>query len=736
MTIKDYLLASPYNDRTNFGGDLTENIFFHDYFIGRDDGTYAEINERLNKLLSSENVSSQFPPVIFLTGYMGTGKTTYIHYYVREKLRGYNSVFFSFGNISPERNRESIRIFEEHFTKLLCRIFQRFGMEFTIMLSNICGRHLDLITIFPDTFFNALSNIIEEMNQLNIDILLERRFLELLDATGYKDLHLLLLAFIFQFPEKYNELYDFGYKEDLPFLLIYDDIDHIRIEHFNREFPNFIDETYHKLRELLRNLAEAENPNQYASFLFCLRDANCPIMNRQLPVNVRCEVEFKPSNIGDRILLERLAIAKKEQFYLANQRTDFLEYVFKDPYTKDVFSPLFNFNIRKLGEFFDNLTIDYDVDQLYLPLILDLKNYPQGVVGSRGIEYHLVIKYLFTQNYLSTGLLFRDEAIGQQGGNVNPARMILTNLHNINMFALENRSKKVRADPAPLSDLYELYRQIFRSDEHKKKFFKIITELFAFHQRNWCHLLSFDGKHISSLQDFQDEIQNAIADDIDALAYITLKLTPAGFTYLNNIMRHYEFFSIIRAKHGRPLFANTKVDYRTGRIRLDALNEMKETFKAAKHCVEHLDGFLNHVEDDGIVKNFESTAHCFRIHSYEEAFRTRGRYPHSRLYSVRIIDTHIRYIDSYRCYILNNHNHIKNLDPKHKQVINKDIVEIIDNYVSILKKSSYLSRKPRVQDLISVFEANMAKIKGSGFSDFTTMVNDGRKEDADNMYPV
>ena len=133
-TLKEYLIASPYNMDTNFNGNLTESLFYKDYFI--EPLVYNTLNKNMDSTL---RYCTQLTKSVFLYGYSGMGKTTYLRWYIRNKINNYNRIFFDLADtICDDENsqKDSMKLFENYFYSLLCEIFFRFPDAFRELLSN------------------------------------------------------------------------------------------------------------------------------------------------------------------------------------------------------------------------------------------------------------------------------------------------------------------------------------------------------------------------------------------------------------------------------------------------------------------------------------------------------------------------------------------------------------------------------------------------------------------------
>ncbi len=728
---------------TNLGGKLSEDVFYNKYFIKS--LSYDQINERLDSIF---NTTSQFSSTsIFLHGYSGIGKTTYIRWYAKNRIDTYNKVFFDLADvvyndnccyIKDEYPKEgSVRLFDIYFHNLICNIFHNFPDVFNDLLSTLFSMQLKIATYFSPDFNNSIRDYYQNyINDIN-----STAFISFTSNCSYNDLLMMLLFFYYYHPSEFGQYFKTPIDEELPLLIIFDNIDHVEIESHNSEFPKNIESVAHNIKTIIRKQDNIKI-NKTIHFIFCLRDANCSIISRQMAENTtRYEVKFIPLREETDIFLKRVSIASKHDVNFDSNKCEFFSYIFNDEYTKKSFLPLFNYNMRKFSVFLYELV--EESNSTYVNDIKDLSN-NFTKYGSRGIEYHLIIKHLLKNDFLKQRLYLNDGNLcgGVNGGHVNPARVLLTNVLNKSKYSLDYRTWSNTSNPVGLYNLYYIFAEV-----HKGKidlFFDILTGLFLFHKENWCHLITFENKQIFSDNDFLSEketlkmLDTGLTND-ETIYYkqklnkITVRLNPAGFTYIRDICKHYEFYSI-RVDNKKPLFCSLDYKFANGSIKFDFISNIKNTFNLAKECIENLIKFL----DSGVVGNYSYSDHCFRTYNpYDEFEDDPYQKPRSVIHTIRIIDTHVGYIDTFRLYILNNYpyfnevyTHINNgynvqinID-KVKKDINKEIIDIIEQYVSFLVQINEGGEDTK--NLMNIFHKNINIIKRNEYCNYKMSINNGR----------
>lgn len=723
----DYLIANPYSRETDFDKNLNEDKFLKEYFIKSP--SYDDITTKLNSAFESASYSRMFS--IFLYGYSGSGKTTYIRWFLKNNNRIYIPLFFDFSDVTENKEISekdgTIRIFDKYFQDRLRKLFHKDCKSISKMLSNVYSKALSISEIFSSPFVKSLHSLLNNQKKEEID---QYEFYVFVNNLSYQDLLLLLLISYYECSKPFCEVFGIECNLNAPLLIVFDNIDHIEIEHKNSNFPAEIEQIYNNLKTYYEDNTDPRLAKIH--FIFCLRDANCTLINRQLgDVYHRVKVFFKPLEAISSIVERRILIAKNNGIPFNDQQEEFIRLILKDEYSRTVFQPLFNYNYRKFVIFLGEAVQDYNLKYIYG--IKKLSESKETINGARGIVYFLIIQYLLNIDFLKNRLFLEDglKVGGDEGGNINPARILLTNLHNLSRFSFDKFSKNPHLNPVGLYSLNRLFSEIFKNNDNL--FFTIISDLFLFHKENWCHLLTFTDKQVFTNNNFEDEKrlllnakQENNEDAINKLDAIKIHITPSGFIYLRDIIKHYEFFSV-RSDNTLPLFSSLKYKINSKNVlEFEFLDNIDNTFDLTQRCITSLIKFI----EARVIPNFTNSNHCFKTYHLEDDYNDdfyEGK--SGSLYLIRIIDTHIRYIDTFRRYILEKEPTYMNLfdnpnsNPLFRNLrvqINKELTKRMDNYISLLKSSKEI----QASNLISLYERNMQEIK-SNYNRFYS-INTGR----------
>ena len=295
--LRNYLLASPYSLRTNLKGELTEDLFFEKYFL--DMPAFDVTQKRLNEEFGELGIDSG---TFFLHGYAGIGKTTFLFWFFKNNLKAYNKIVFNIIDIETD-NEGVLPIFDQYFRELLFQLNHNFLNDFDKSLSYI----KNMINIMENKFSKLFLD-----NLLNCDINKESDKRNFIHTIEYQDGLLLFLIFYRLFSKNDFKKIDrlnfipstntSSSMEELPLILAFDNIDHMEIESHNCEFPKKIKRSIDSCSSIIKHEIQLH-------CIFCLRDANFSLVNRQLEEIVNSKNIPFSSAEHDKIFEKRIEIA-------------------------------------------------------------------------------------------------------------------------------------------------------------------------------------------------------------------------------------------------------------------------------------------------------------------------------------------------------------------------------------------------------------------------------------------
>lgn len=689
--MKDYkliniLTADPFS---NIGGGLEEEEFWNSdsYFVKLD--YYKQKQIEVDNIIS--NAGFQIPLSVFLYGYMGTGKTTYLRWYLKNNLLEYKKIIFDLGNISEQNNKpgNGLEIFDIYFRHIILVLFGNSPDCIDNILSKIQNNRSKIRAIsFSNQFFDNMDVLFNNKTEYRITNSDFERFIMHLK---YDDLFLFILL-IFEYNSSlFSNFMNYIHpQESNKLIIVFDNIDHVKIEHTNAVFPSAIEDIFYvKFLNVLKNFNRQSELSVF--FIFVLRDTNCSLINVQMgDMFGRHKVEFNPSCEISNVINKRIETAQQNSnisdINKSKNILNSMKTISNSKYLKEVLVPLFNFDIRKIGILLGKLNSSNNNSLLQYNKLVQIGT-SNTFNGANGVLYFWTIQELFAENFLRETLFWDDgNLVVGEGGHVNPARIILTDLHNLSQFSMTASTHNIHVNPVGLYDLYVRYAEIFKGADFVDQFLKTLARLFLLHKNIWCHLVTFSAKQVFDENSFAEETEalsklvkselgNASADEKVALNRIRVQLNPSGYIYLRDIIKHYEFFSV-RANNPKPLFESLTIEDSSNTP--EFLSNIDNTLNLTKNCLNSLLKFTF----ANVVPNFINSIHCFKLYEYREDDSDDYHERPGRLLITRIIHTHLRYIDDFRKYIMEKGSYTQEL----KKNFNLELIQREGEYIQLLKK--------------------------------------------------
>jgi hypothetical protein len=748
--LTDFLQATPYGGKKTTLKKIDEDQFYsEDFFIKLDH--WNEIGQDIASFFRTGgegNINT-----VLLYGYQGAGKTTFLHWALKKSnlFEDYGKMILDMASI-PDREANNISspffIFDIFFRKQLNRFYADSPDEMIYLLKCLRKGFVRLNnTTFTNhyddgqSFWDKLKKLVDELNtpqgqKLNIED--ENAIVNFFNELNYNDAFILFLLCYFKLDNSCYEDYYYFKKPDKnkkSLIIVFDNIDAIRLEQTNAMFPSLIMNLYWEFCEIINEHFKNDIDVLVLKFIFSIRDYNHSYLEQQNSDNVQFkEIEFDPSESIDKILKKRIEIANKHTGNYSKASALF-NIFFDVSKSYNFYLPLFNFDLRKLGVHFsyitEKLSVD-DIDNFYLmenslEKILKEKNIhlPNLMLayknGLRGIFFALIIKELMERDNLKPVLLYAkgeeitfDNSIKKTTSQINSARILLTIIHSLSQYT--ESGEKIRSQLVMLGDVYKEFNSMFKGPDFVDIFFNRLAELFLLHKKNWCHLISFRNKQVFNEMSFDKEkelVKKGLLDNnngfIDVLNKIEVKINRSAHVYLTKVATHYEFFSM-RAKNTESLFLTaTKNDK-------SCLRNMDKVWSIVRPCLTSLINYLSGTN----IEDFENTALCLDD-SNKESFRKTAM-------AFRIIHMHLRYIDDFRQYVFFL---VKNGQAQIDFTsINKKIIYRQRLYIKKLRTLCE-ARKGRYDDIYKDLSDNLNKQKEKGYSHYVSLLNDRRNLQSD-----
>lgn len=355
----------------------------------------------------------------------------------------------------------------------------------------------------------------------------------------------------------------------------------------------------------------------------------------------------------------------------------------KDTYVNGTIFSLFNNDYKRAVSC---LTKTYKYNSKAIHEEIKIMNYGHSFDkhGARGIVYRLIFNHFKGKRYFhNLGLNRKDYWVN----DFTPFRVILTYLNNIQPEHID----QFLTDDSDLVSLHQIYEDFINilSPTWNQSQHLLADALWSMYElrksETWNHLITFDSvatvkKDIlfSEFKQFYEE--KKIRSDIQ------IRITCAGRTYVNFVCTHFEFFACRFSDIDKPLFSdkNLSLDSK-GIYQFEKI--ISQVYNAVTKCCKKLNDFTKDIFINKLKYTKESLLKEKYVHHKED------RAP--LFHEERIIHQHIGYIEAYRKYLIVS---------KHMDCIqiNKRIVPLIENYLSLLKDNSLygLSSKELYTDLM------------------------------------
>lgn len=285
---------------------------------------------------------------------------------------------------------------------------------------------------------------------------------------------------------------------------------------------------------------------------------------------------------------------------------------------------------------------------------------------------------------------------------VSISRVILTYLSNI-----------PEKESCSLSELFTVFDGVFTLEE----ILSTIKSLFDMRTGKWRHLLTFSSNSEFSLEKQIEEFRKG---ETDERIYSTIKITPAGITFLKTIAVSFEFYSsrLIRTNrilgkksvHELPLIMPDNIQ----KIKKDGKDVYKfeliirDVLASVKKC------FFRLVEFDQEIMNVRHIKHFSDYKDSKYVFKKEDT---GHLHKERIIFSHIGYINSFRLYLLNNSTYSEEI----KKEFNKIIVDLLDEYLRLAEKEKE-NRRSVALSVYNSLREQIDLVKKNNYEDFLTKI--------------
>ena len=727
--LKDFLRADP-NDLYFFSKQSKEmqRLFKKEYYSH----LFVE-NKEMKDLYGSiiENTSKSRNSTFILEGYKGNGKTVFVRY-IRDRLKGetrcaYSPVVITVDDTVRE-NKTFDNSIQEYIVKTLTADLDN-GLPIMDRLLNVFFRddsfHRTLLDKYDSEnkiyeIFEKLENLICEQKE-NTSI----RELQKMASRVKADLSQLSLIDMFTFfIIILHSINSISEKNIDKTIVIFDNLDVIvsfqEVQKVIDAYVSFCQNISNLFPAIEYTTSEGTFSKGFFSdysFIFVLRETTKARLHyehlrdhNQLSFKIEEVTSLTPKN---RILEKRLKyllnncdvvwqvkeyakeLLRFSEEDISNSRPILGYDIDEDdePLTEDdkrIYFKLFNFDYRRgVGILCDTLLgVKEDGAHRHFMDEYDRikQSQPRGRVGADGYRMHTLFTVMQEKNNEIT--LYEKHQHKDKNGNgaINIARMVLVIL----------RERKLTGQP----DANVCLRYIFRKLDglcEIKSLCRAIYEMYDIRNRHhnnesMNHLITFSkmkDDNVNSLIQQSENYENG--DSLPDEEYDFVRITEAGMYFLEKMIVHFEYFSIVfSGRYNSYLFDVKNLQYTNP---VTKRYEFEEVIDTTLGVVRKLSSDLHknfygvyrpkQIKDGktGSTKEFLQSSLAFNKNpkSTHETDNLHSGQSGAMFHAERVIHAHIGYLDVFRRYACACEN-----DNEKKVDINMKIVGYIKNYMMLL----------------------------------------------------
>ena len=686
-----YYRATPFTEHGefNYNGALKDKFFFPHMFSkkGKCDEYVAEIKDSLK----NHNHKS-----ILLIGNQGCGKTTFVHNLERE-CDDCDFIFFDFdadtSNPTLEEYIEKMSLYLLNLLKSDDDVNKEFYNTFIlnkILINkkiNASNNSNNFFEVFNETF-------IKNRNENEKD-----DFIKIINGLYFNQiLSLIILWHLSRYKinrENNKEFKKIVFCLDNLDVLVNKEI----IEKFFREYFRFVRNVDSIIQHLREGFWRQQNITYNGLFAFvfsCRQHTWARVKEHYRQDNNFVQISTLERNISD--AFEKNAILQKRKEYIENNRSYYGEFMSSIEKAQSVLADMdatemYRHNIYDLfDDDYRQCTITFEqvlksnpnLFNDYSELKAKINRTSDSLYGARGMIY----KALFDK-FKQKGIF---DAIGVLDVSANKplvsnARMILNYLNYYTYSADKNNQRYIT---------FEKIVDAFDGIIDKEDIDSALRAMFKLgYDSPWNELIAFNEIHSEEISDCKG---------------LEIFITKAGHEYLSLIATHFEFFNTRVSKRRTlnvPLFSKKSMTkYKNSKYKYAFQETISLVLEIVSKCCEKMSNYYTNV-----MKK--------RFNGIEEYLQSPYVYGDANvLHGERIIHTHIRYIDTFRLFILHE---IEDADTK--EDVNKILVEFIEEYIKTGEKYPALLTSMSTVKLFPDFKDKIKIIRDSDFKDFETRID-------------
>ena len=687
----EYLLkATPYTtlSSVNFSKRLTKEFFFQNLYA---DASMEGINS-LEKEIFENKVNNSLRDfdndfakvsVLNITGYAGSGKTTFLHHLLyenRDRIGFYEVIDYERCKraIKPFIKRISTQLHSSENIDKLCDFLDTIAQGELLDLGNQI-MYLDKLSEFSQM---VRQNDIREVFQY---INLIESFASTIRGNSKRLSFLFLIVMLILLFDKFNSSENSDFE---PMILVIDNCDSMsnlsEERLFLTTFKDFILECNNLFSNNLNNdlaynrkvVSDVFDKTKLVVFLttrlvthkrFAIIEPDCETIDGWQSVRLP-ETYYDHKDIIDKRIkyYESAAVPGEEETV---KELQMIHEVANIAYRNWIFMRLYNGNVRMCVERLCNMSSIFRTNILreFLELNKEKPLDPDAVEGSRGIFLYMLLQ------------IFKDDNVYEEKLNLNPCKKDGTvSLSRIILTILRENEGRC--------SLYRIFDILVKHGFSSNDICNTVWNLCEGNREVWRRLLVFDSIVPESVDNLLLQAKQFDNGNTNMSAYSDLVICTAGLAYMEYVIPHFEFMlsrhemrkDSNRALLYQPLFAKSseqKYDENTYVFE----KKIETVYNDVRDCCYNSSSFANRVMEKERINRYEYIySSPYNYHSVSWHGQGEGKH-HS--YESRLIFRHITYIEKYRCYLLKKHEF--DMDENLRADINRRLVDKIVKYIKL-----------------------------------------------------
>ena len=715
---------------------------FQKYFFVDYPDTIERLVDRMSKIINGNSNNT-----IIFYGASGSGKSTFLNYYA-EQTEERNE--FHFVNLIEY---PASMDYEECIRKvLLTKIYESLNEENNLAASLLYDYIVkqEAVRLFDrkednDLVFDYLvANKIEKENAEDyldyIGIDGDGKFIRGANTNrGLVVLYLMLVLI------KHKKMANNGKNV----VFVFDNLDEIPTQYIYSHTYELIMSAFSDVQTFCADFLDFDFLGK-CTFILSYRSTNaqiidrCQLEDRQILSSVNVEFRNEYQVTYSRMLSKRIGYYcekyKKNTLQDNEWRVRELLNSEKDYCTK-VIRPLFNYDFRMFVHFFVNHLIDKGIDKLDDNLVVtpgnDQRKKKTDQTGARGVLLYYALESMLRDPSLRLNTYVNHEFVKTPLCNIY--RMSFTILSNLGGWALQNDELKNAIkdensfnDETPRISFYEFAKKVEKW--YGKEMFKsAIDGLIGSVAFNFeypvilvgglvdDYFKNKDTKH--SISGLARYIVDTYTDNESLLANVNVKINPLCVIYCWRVFIHFEYFNLISDKWANPSIDDYKYvpvplyQITNEHLLKGCLNSVFATVtyileKAEKHFCEKCksSGYakcgnnktrleINEVTSQAVGTTPDTCKEPFN------QFIEDGFCINNTMYAVRVITSHLNYLDHYKTFIWGKLNDTPDLSFNMQTIV----LTQMDKYLTMWKNFRVAENK----SLLTKYRTNLTKAKES-----------------------